>query len=162
MAIMKWEPRARIEPLRHMHEEVDKLFDSFFDGVTPFGRALRRSPVAWALEAGDNFAPAIDLKEREGEFVLTAELPGMTKDDVELSIEENTLTLKGERKSEEEQEGEHYHRRESFKGLFERTITLPGEIDAEKAQARMENGVLTLTLPKLAEVIEKRRKIAIE
>ncbi|PLX46242.1 MAG: hypothetical protein C0609_01025 [Deltaproteobacteria bacterium] len=162
MAIMKWEPRARIEPLRHMHEEVDKFFDSFFDGIAPFGRALRRTPVTWAFEAGESFAPAVDLKEREGEYILTAELPGLDKDSVELSIEEKRITLKGERKTEETHEGEHYHRRESFQGLFERTLTLPGEVDAENAQAKMENGILTLTLPKRAETIEKRRKIAIE
>jgi HSP20 family protein len=105
------------------------------------------------------FAPAIDVVENENELLLTAELPGLKSEDVTVEVENNMLTLKGEKKSEYEKEEARYHVWERSYGAFERTIPLPRTVKGDAIVAKFENGVLKVTLPKLAEA--KGRKIPV-
>jgi HSP20 family protein len=98
------------------------------------------------------FAPAVDLYEEDDAFVAKAELPGIAKGDLDISLKDNVLTIKGEKKGEREDKKEgRYFRRETWAGSFERSIRLPAKVDAEKVNAEMKDGVLTIRVPKLPE-----------
>jgi HSP20 family protein len=105
------------------------------------------------------FNPAIDVAEKEETLIFTAELPGMKKEEVELQIENGVLTIRGEKKQEKEKKTPRMHVFERSYGLFERAFALPQSADLEKVKAEFENGVLTITVPKLAQ--EKGRKVQI-
>jgi len=109
------------------------------------------------------FTPALDVQEADDHVRVTAELPGLMKEDVELSIEgNNTLVLSGEKKSEEEKKEGGYYRSERYYGSFSRRILLPADVDFDKAEASFKNGVLTVMLPKTEEAKRKHRKIEIK
>jgi HSP20 family protein len=129
-----------------------RFFDQIFeDALTPgLGQEPGRSN-AWV--------PAVDIKETAGSLILTAELPGLKKEDVQLSIENHVLTLSGERRFEKDVEEENYHRVERTYGSFTRSFTLPDNVRTEEVDASFEHGVLTIQLPKTEEA--KPRKIAI-
>jgi len=124
----------RWDPFRQMRDEMDRLFESFWDrtGFVETG--------AWA--------PRINIEEERDRYVIHAELPGMTKDDITLSLTERTLSLSGERKWEREHSDATLHRAEIFTGRFQRTVTFPDEIDPAKAKATYREGILTVELPK--------------
>ncbi len=103
--------------------------------------------------------PAIDVNEDDQKIVLLADLPGLSDADVDLQIDGDTLTLRGERKLERPEKSEHYQRYERVAGTFERSFTLPNTVDREKVSASMKNGVLTLTLPKRAEAQKRQIKV---
>jgi HSP20 family protein len=105
------------------------------------------------------WAPAVDIYETENELVLAAEIPGLEEKDVEIKVEDNTLTLKGERKFEKETSKDNYHRIERSYGSFYRAFTLPNSVDAEKIQAEHENGVLKIIMPKRTELKPRTVKI---
>lgn len=140
----------------------DRMFDSFFN------RALGNWGMqpTWGTTGGlstlSTFTPAINVAESDGEYRVTAELPGMDEKDIELSLHRDHLTIKGEKKQEHEEKGNGYHRVERSYGSFQRTIPLPQEIDADKVAANFQKGVLTITLPKLPEVQSGARRIAIK
>jgi len=106
------------------------------------------------------WAPAVDVSESEHEIVLQAELPGMSKDDIDIQLTGDTLTLRGERKLQQAQRGEHFHRIERQYGAWQRTFQIETPIDAQRVQASYEDGVLIVHLPKQAAV--KPRQIAID
>jgi HSP20 family protein len=106
------------------------------------------------------FVPAVDIAEDSDAVTITAEVPGMTKEDLDVSIEDGVLTLRGEKKSEGTSEGKDFHRVERLYGRFERRIQLPQNVDAEKVTAGYQDGVLKLTMPKVAAA--KARSIRIE
>jgi HSP20 family protein len=106
--------------------------------------------------------PSVDIHETEGSFELTADLPGFDAKDVDVSVQENTLTIRGERKREEIKEDETVHRVEREYGVFERSFTLPRSADAENIQAKYKDGVLSLTVPKREEAKPKPLKIDVE
>ncbi|MBF6614163.1 MAG: Hsp20/alpha crystallin family protein [Chloroflexi bacterium] len=108
------------------------------------------------------FNPAIDIREGNNEYTVTAELPGINPDDVEIYLQEGTLVLKGEKKFERENREEGYHRMERSYGSFRRAIRLPDNVDAERIDASFNNGLLTLTLPKLPEVKPETRRIPVK
>jgi HSP20 family protein len=145
MAIVKWE--------------------SFRDLLTTqreFNRLLREafSPVFGETEVSTrSWAPPVDIYETEDAIVLKAELPGIDPKDVEIRVENNTLYLKGERKSEKEVKEQNYHRVERSYGSFARSFSLPSSIDAEKVKAEYKDGLLTLTMPKREEAKPKTIKI---
>ncbi len=117
------------------------------------------------LDDGFNFdAPAVDVVETPEGFTVKAALPGWKPEDVDVTVENGMLTLKGEWKQEEESKDEknRWHRREIRYGSFERNIALPTEVDADKAKAEFENGILTLTIPKAEVVKPKQIKIAVK
>jgi HSP20 family protein len=109
------------------------------------------------------FAPVLDVQETADHVQVTAELPGLSKDDVEISIEgNNMLVLSGEKKSEQEKKEGSYYRSERYYGSFSRRVILPTDVDFEKADASFKNGVLTIMLPKTEEAKRKHRKIEIK
>ncbi len=139
---------ARWDPFREMaelSERLNRLFEERW-----------RRP--WAEET--IWAPLINLEETKDAYILRAELPGMDRKDIRLSITERTLSLSGERKWEKKDDSATVHRAEIFCGRFQRTVSLPDEIDPQKATARYENGILTVELPKSEKA--KPREIEIE
>ena len=107
----------------------------------------------------DNWLPAVDIREDDDQFVFTAELPGMNREQVDITIEEKVLTIAGERKFESKEDNKNYHRIERSYGTFSRSFSLPQDVDADAVGAQFENGVLTITLPKSEAT--KPRKIEI-
>lgn len=106
------------------------------------------------------FTPSFDVRETNDAFVLTADVPGLTEKDLEINLTNNRLTVSGKREHEKEEKGETWYRSERSYGSFSRTFTLPAEIDANKVTAEMKNGVLTIQLPRVANVQPK--KIAVK
>jgi HSP20 family protein len=105
------------------------------------------------------WAPRVDILENEASYQVTAELPGVNKDDVEITVENNLLTLKGERKFEKDVNKEQYHRIERAYGSFARSFTLPNRVSQDQVQAKFDNGLLTITIPKAAEARPKKIEI---
>lgn len=136
--LTRWEPVREMMTLR---EAMDRLFDDAFT------RPLSMS--------GGSIVPAVDLYQDDDNVVVKAVLPGLKADDVQLSITADVLTLRGEFKQNTEQKEKTYHIREQRFGSFERAIMLPTDVEADKAKADFENGVLTVTLPK-AETVKPR------
>jgi HSP20 family protein len=145
MALVRWDP---IRELDSLQGDMNRLFDRFFEGGrTANGSTARR------------WIPAMDLVETEDHLVLRGDLPGMTEDDVDIEIKDNVLTVSGERKSESEDKREGYHRVERSFGGFSRSLTLPQGIDPERVDAKFENGVLEVQIPKPAEAKPTRVQI---
>lgn len=134
-------------PILSLHREMNRLFDDIFRGFS-------------ASNAGRGMAarPSIEVNETDKEVQVCAEVPGMSENDIDLTIEDGVLTLRGEKKSETEDRDRGYSER--YYGRFERRIALPSGVDEAKAGARFENGVLTVTLPKSPEA-ERGRRIPI-
>ena len=142
MSIIRWRPTRDLLSIR---DEVNRLFDNFFTGVPERRRGL--------LEG--EWAPSVDVAETENDVVVTAELPGVEQDDVDITITDDVLTLKGEKKEEKEVKEKNYHR-------FQRSISLPAGVQADKAKAIYKDGVLHITLPKAEEAKPKQIKIDVE
>ena len=130
--------------------EASRIFEEFFSDF--------RSPSICA-GAAEGFVPAVDILEKDGNLILRAELPGVNEKEIELRIEGNVLTLKGERKMEHEENRSNYHRVESFYGTFSRSFTLPDSVDRDKIKADYKNGILTVTVPQKPE--SKSREIPV-
>jgi HSP20 family protein len=122
----------------------------------PFGTTLFRAPL---LTETTDWLPAVELVENEGEFVLTAEIPGMAKGDVDINVEDNVLTLKGEKKFERDEEKDEMHIREREYGAFTRAFTLPRNVDAAKIRAEYRDGVVEIHLPKAPNAKGRQIKI---
>jgi HSP20 family protein len=146
MAIVRWEP---LRELASIQNEMNRLFGTVFDAPATGGNggALRR------------WMPAMDLVETKDQFVLRADLPGLAEGDVNIEVEDNVLTVSGERKAEHETTKEGYHRVERAFGSFSRSLTLPEGVDAEAVSASFDRGVLEITIPKPEQ--RKPRKISI-
>ena len=147
MALIRWEP---VRELQTVQNEMNRLFNTFFDSPTPGGNggpALRR------------WVPAMDVVETEDRYVLRADLPGMSESDVNIELDDNVLTISGERKSEHEHRGEGYYRVERASGSFSRSLTLPEGVDADSIQASFDSGVLEVRIPKPEQ--PKPRKVPI-
>ena len=135
--------------LRGLQDEMNRLFSSSFNRSGGSNEMMRG---AWS--------PNVDILENKDSIVLEAELPGMTPDDVSISVENNVLTIQGERSFEKKQDKDNYHRVERSYGSFTRSFTLPPTVSSEDVQAVFENGILKLTLAKREEA--KPRKIEIK
>jgi HSP20 family protein len=145
MAIVRWEP---LREMASIQNEMNRLFGTVFDAPAPGnGSALRR------------WMPAMDLVETDDHFVLRADLPGLSEDDVNIEVEDNVLTISGERSAEHEATKEGYHRVERAFGSFSRSLTLPEGVDAEAVTANFDRGVLEIRIPKPEQ--RKPRKISI-
>jgi len=136
--LIRWEPMREMMTLR---EAMDRLFDDSY--TRPIGNVN-----TWG-------APAIDLYQTEKNVIVKAALPGLKAEDVQLSVTGEVLTLKGEFKQAEEVKEATYHLKEQRFGAFERSLSLPTDVQTEKAKADFENGVLTITLPKAEQVLPK-------
>ncbi len=148
MAILRWrdpfETRAFGE-LNRLQDEMNMLFDRFFG---------ERAPVRNA-----GVFPAVNVTQDDDAIYITAELPGISGKDLDITVEESTVLLKGERKSDPESEDVSYHRRERGEGKFSRTVTLPTRIMTDRVKAETKNGILRLSLPKAEEVKPKKIEI---
>lgn len=145
-ALTRWDPSADFAAMRNV---MDRLFDQGFG----------RFP---ALRSGEDLGPAsltMDVVETGDSFVVRAAVPGVDPKDVDISVEEDILTIKGEFSTREEKEEENYLRREIRAGSFQRQLRLPPTVDPEKADAKFEHGMLTLTLPKKPEARARSIKI---
>jgi HSP20 family protein len=146
MAIVRYDP---FRDLRSLQEEVNRLFSTNLNrafGDEGIGRG------AWA--------PSVDIYENKDQIVLEAELPGMKREDFDLSIENNVITLRGERRFEKTDDSDNYHRVERSYGSFTRSFTLPQTVNSEGASAEYNNGVLRVTLPKREEAKSRRIEIS--
>jgi HSP20 family protein len=148
MSIVRWEP---FRDLVGIQDRMNRLFDEAFRGARTAG------DEDWAL--GGSWAPSVDIYEQGGDIVLKAELPGVDPKDVDIRVENNTLTLKGVRHLDKEVKRESYHRVERSYGGFSRAFTLPNVVDTEKIQADFKDGVLRLILPKREEAKPKHISI---
>lgn len=146
--------REEEHPFYSLQREMNRLFDDFFRGfdLEPFG-------VLEDRDAG--FSPSIDVRESDAEFTIKAEIPGIDEKDVEVLVSDDAVTLKGEKKEEQEDRGRDYYRLERSYGSFHRVIPLPRGITLEKVEATFKNGVLTVKLPKTEEAQSKGKKIPI-
>jgi len=136
--LTRWEPVREMMTLR---EAMDRLFDDAFT------RPINMGTVSTM--------PAIDMYQNEDDLIVKAVLPGLSKDDVDISVTADVLTLRGEFKNNEDDNGASYHLREQRYGVFERSISLPTDVEVEKSKAVFENGILTITLPK-AEAVKPK------
>jgi len=151
--LMKWRnrntPERRRDPFDVLQNEINRLFD--------------RDPMDFGREPAlfdEGFAPAIDVSETDNNVEIRCDLPGVRKDDIDISVSGNLLTIKGEKQDEKEEKESTYYRRESWNGSFQRTVSLPESVDADKAKAEMRDGILHLTMPKREE--EKRKQIKVD
>lgn len=140
--LVRWNP---VREMINLRDEVDRLWDQ---SASMFPRA------GW--EESDDWGLAVDVAETDDGFTIKASVPGINPDDLEITLTNNILTIKGERSEEKEIEESHYHLRERRHGSFSRSITLPTKVNEEKIEASCENGVLTLNVPKAEEIKPKR------
>jgi HSP20 family protein len=140
MSIVRWDPFRELED---MSNRLNRMFG--------------RSDLGFARDAlaRTDWAPAVDIVETPEEFQVKTDLPEMNKDDIKVAVEDNTLRISGERKHEKEEKGKKYHRTERYYGTFMRAFTLPENVDASKLDAKFQNGVLTVRVPKTEKVKAK-------
>ena len=151
MALVRWDPVREIDSLQG---EMNRLFSNFFD--TPSTRRGNGGAVA-----NRRWLPAMDLVETDEHFVLKADLPGITENDVNIEVENDVLTIAGERKAEHEEKHEGYYRLERATGSFARSLTLPEGIDPEAVTASFDNGVLEVRIPKPVQAKPRRVQIGV-
>lgn len=152
-----WRP---FEAFRH---EVDRLFEDFYRN--DWLRPLRAPASAMSPIFSRSFewsAPAVDIVEREKAFEITADLPGLDEKSVEVVLRNGNIVIKGEKREEKEEKTGDYYLRERQFGSFERSFALPDGVEAEKIDARFNKGVLTVTLPKTAEMQKPEQKITVK
>ncbi len=136
MALIRWEPVAELNTIQN---EMNRLFNTFFDPSAPTGRG-NGTTRRWL--------PPMDLVETPDHYVLRADLPGLSDGDVNIQLEDNVLTISGERAAKHEDEQEGYYRLERAFGAFSRSLTLPDGVDPDAVQAHFDRGVLEIRIPK--------------
>jgi HSP20 family protein len=151
--------RAEMEPSRL--SDVERMFEGWFEDfwAKPFPRLWR--PSLARLRSISLEAPALDFYEEKDDLIVKAEIPGLTKDEIDISLEGNTLTIKGEKKEEEEVKEEDYYRCERSYGAFSRSIDLPVAVQTDKVNASFKNGVLEIRLPKTEEAKKNVVKVKV-
>jgi HSP20 family protein len=156
------EGRSVWEPFDELHERIDRIFSDFSRG---FGL-----PEIWgdggrmnqSMGGGRQHMPSMEMHEADGKVMISAELPGVDEEDVEISVKEDMLTISGEKKSEREfKEGDGYRTERSY-GSFSRSVSLPFNIDPDAVEARFEKGVLKLTIPRPPEAQQQVKRIQIK
>ncbi|RKX76056.1 MAG: Hsp20/alpha crystallin family protein [Spirochaetes bacterium] len=139
------------DPFERLQREINRLFD--FDRW------------GWDETTGifdRTISPPMDIVEKPDSIVVTCDLPGVDKKDLDISISGNVLTIKGEKKEEKEEKETQYYRKESWSGSFQRTVSLPNTVDADKVEAVMKDGVLRLTMPKKEEAKRKQIPVSVK
>jgi HSP20 family protein len=148
MAIVRWRP---FRDMVSIQDEMNKLFDDFL------GRPLMRTEWSEGV-----WNPSVDISETKDNVLIKAEMPGLNKEDVKISMQDNMLTLTGEKKQEKEEKETNYHRVERSYGAFSRSFSLPTSVKNDKIRATYKDGILSITLPKTEEVKPKEIPISIE
>jgi HSP20 family protein len=136
MALIRWEPAAELNTIQN---EMNRLFNTFFDQPAPTDRGGANTR---------RWVPAMDLVETADHYILRADLPGLSDDDINIQLEDNVLTISGERKTQHEQHEEGYYRIERASGSFARSLTLPEGVESDKVQAHFDRGVLEIRISK--------------
>lgn len=147
MSLIRWSPARE---LNRMHDDLNRLFSGFLSGD-----ALETSFARGAWE------PVVDISETPESYLVSAELPGLTKDDVNINYEDGILSIRGEKKQEKEEKRKNYHRVERSFGAFERSFRVPSRVLVDKIEAKFKDGVLHLLLPKAEEARPKEIPIKI-
>jgi HSP20 family protein len=134
----------------NVFDDMDTMIHSFFN-------------TDWNFPVRDtrNWSPAVDVKETDNSFVLTTDIPGLTKKDIKVNVANGKLSISGERTYETDQENDNYHYRERRFGTFDRSFKLPDTVDEEKISASFKNGILIVALPKHANILPKEREIKV-
>ena len=145
MTLIKWQPKPM-----NVFDDMDTMIHSFFN-------------TDWNFPVRDtgNWSPAVDVKETDNSFVLTTDIPGLTKKDIKINVANGKLSISGERTYETDQENDNYHYRERRFGTFDRSFNLPDTVDEEKISASFKNGILIVALPKHANILPKEREIKV-
>ena len=150
-------PRRPFSELERWESDLQEMFDVFGRRFWPF----KRTP--WSmLRLQELSTPVVDLYEEKDDVVAKVELPGMAKDDIEVELTEHLLTIKGEKKKEEEVKEEDYYRCERAYGSFSRSVELPSEVQSDKAKASFKDGILEVRVPKTEEAKRKIKKVKVQ
>jgi len=152
MSIVKWSPMKELEDMRR---DMERLFEEVFEPARRRRHWWPKSPE------GGVVVPNIDMYDRKTEIVVKAELPGVERDNIDLTITRDAITIKGEIRREEETKEEDYYSREISYGNFMRSVALPAEVESEKAKATFKNGILEIVLPKKEEAKPKEIKVEV-
>ncbi|MCI0454258.1 MAG: Hsp20/alpha crystallin family protein [Candidatus Dadabacteria bacterium] len=151
MALIKWSPP----------KEMERWFEDFFE--EPFlPRMWRKFPSWRRLKELQEISPSVDMFDKKDEIIVKAEVPGVEKENINISVSNNTLTIKGETKKEEEVKEEDYYYAERSYGSFSRMLNLPAKVKADKVKASFKNGVLEIHLPKAEESKPKEVKVEVK
>ncbi|MFN3134201.1 MAG: Hsp20/alpha crystallin family protein [Candidatus Kryptonium sp.] len=151
MTLIRWNPiRDLTTEIFDLQKEINKMFDRFFRGFED--EEIR--VISWS--------PRVDISETNDEYIVRAEIPGVSKDDVKITIKDDILTISGEKKQEKESKGENFHRIERVYGSFSRSFVLPGSVKVDKVEAKFKDGVLTIKLPKVEEAKPKEIEIKVD
>lgn len=154
MSLIRWNPNRESvtfpSDILNMQREINRMFDGFFRGGIQDDGSL--FPSVWT--------PAVDVAEHDNEYLVKVELPGVSKDDVKIMMQDNVLTIRGEKKQEKETKESNYHRVERSYGSFQRSFTLPTHVKNDRIEAAYTDGILTVTLPKAEEA--KPRQIEVK
>jgi HSP20 family protein len=147
MTLVKWTPRTS---LMNFNTDMDRWFDNFFGSDFKLNDDI------------SEITPVVNVEETENDFQISAELPGMEKNDIQISVENNVLSISGEKKQENETKGKNYHRVERSYGKFYRSFRIPTGVDINNVDASYKNGVLNLTLPKMEEAKPKQIEVKVK
>lgn len=155
MSLIRWNPVRDLATLPtdilSMQREINKMFDGFF-------RTGFRDDDGFI----SSWVPAVDIAEHDNEYVVKVELPGVTKDDVKITMQDNILTIRGEKKEEKESKESSWHRVERSYGAFQRSFTLPTTVKADKIEATYKDGILSIMLPKAEEARPKQIEVKVK
>jgi HSP20 family protein len=156
MALIRWKENRDLpafpSEVLNMQREINRMFDGFFrGGADDEGQMFLSS-----------WSPATDIVEHENEYVVNLELPGVDKDDVKITMQENLLTIRGQKKEEKESNGSQYRRVERSYGEFQRTFQLPSSVKSDRIEAAYRDGILTVSLPKAEEARSKQIEVKVK
>lgn len=157
--VKKVQPEAILSRELTPFEDIERLFDDYFNRnwLRSFRSPFSRLEDLWGTY--EMHSPNMDIIDRDNEVLVRAELPGVDKKDLDISVSENVLTIKGTSSAESTEEKGNYYRSECKKGSFSRSMSLPADVDSSKIKASFNNGLLELTIPKLAKSKRKRIKV---
>ena len=145
MTLIKWQPKPM-----NVFDDMDSMIHSIFN-------------TDWNFPARNtqNWSPDVDVKETRNSFVLSADIPGLTKKDIKINVANGRLSISGERSFETDQENDNYHYRERQFGTFDRSFNLPENVDEKKISASFKNGILNVTMPKHENILPKEKEIKV-
>jgi len=151
-------------PFESLRREVDRLFENFDQGFlwSPFQRTGFDFTPFWQQEIGFGATPAVDIVETDDAYEVSAELPGIDEKNIEVSLVDGSLTIKGEKEERSDEEKKGYYLHERHFGSFERRFRIPESVDPDRIEARFRKGVLTVTLPKKPEARKPAKKIEVK
>jgi HSP20 family protein len=155
MAIVRWNPTRELATfptnILNMQREINRMFDDFF-------RSDRDEPVLFESD----WKPVADITEEGNTYVAKVELPGVSKDDVKITMQDNVLTVRGEKKAERKSKEANMHRVERYYGSFQRSFALPATVKNDKIEAEYKDGILTVTMPKAEEAKPKQIEVKVK